>query len=110
MELGFIWASTRHTVRSQWQDPEIFVGEPSGRRDVVKESSTGTVCGHLALVLIGRLRPSHYGELRQPDSGRDMSVRLVLPRRGPDQVARQRRQSEPHLRVEPYPVRGRLCA
>ena len=28
MELGFIWASTRHTVRSQWQDPEIFVGDP----------------------------------------------------------------------------------
>lgn len=45
------------------------------------------------LILVGRLRPDHHGQLRQADPWCDALVRVVRPCRGPHQIARRRRQS-----------------
>src|SRR5450755_3285553 len=63
----------------------------------------------IPLIDIGRLRPGHNREPGQPRPRRDQLVRLVLPRSGPSQSARQGSQAPPVLGVEPGQTQVR-CA
>lgn len=53
------------------------------------------------LRFVAEVGPGNHRKRRQPDPWRYLGVRLFFPRGGPDQLARQRRQLEAHLRAQP---------
>lgn len=60
------------------------------------------------LIDVGRFRPDHHRQLRQTDARGDALVRVSHPRRGPDHLARERRQPRPVPGIESGQERIRI--
>jgi hypothetical protein len=107
MEQCGSWMVPGHPCSVSSGDLVIYPGERASGRPVHQGSGLPAEPEPpvFALVRLRRLRPGHHRQVRQPDPGRYLGVRILLPGRGPHQGARQRGQATPGIRTEPCQVR-----
>lgn len=83
--------------------------ERASRRPCDKGAGLPVQSVPLVLIIdVGRFRPGHHGQLWQTNARGDAFVRVSHPCRGPDHLARERRQPRPVPGIEPGQERIRI--
>lgn len=110
MEKGLPWMAGGYPGAIGVSDLIVDPGETASRCPVDEGAGLPVHPPSLVLLIdVGRLRPGHHRQLRQTDARADALVRIRHPRRGPDQLARQRHQPGPVPGIEPSQERMRTC-